>query len=485
MPELTINGMPAKVKDGATVLDAARLLAIDIPTLCHMKDCEPETSCMLCVVKNMATGQLIPSCSAKAAEGLEIDTECEEVQAARRDILNLLLSEHVGDCEAPCTRICPAHLDIPTMLREIERGHMGQAGWIAKRDLAIPATLGYVCPAPCEKGCRRGQLDASITIRDLHRESGRACSPSAPITDGKKVVVIGSGPAGLSAAWKLCQLGYAVTVFDEAPEAGGTLRENKDLPSGVLDGEIEWLAQAGIEFRLGEKISMQTMSDGFAGVVFAEAEYSGTHFADAFYAEEHKLTVKAVANGKAAAVALDRFLKGDPPKMAERFDSKIGKLRESEVAALENNCQGRQDTGDPQAEAARCLHCDCRKPQSCKLRMYAEQYGAGQSEFPADERKHVELIGQGEAVVFEPGKCIKCGLCVKITKRAGEELGVAFVGRGYNMQVAVPFGEALSAGLRQTAEDVVKVCPTGALAFRVHEERGLAQRRKDAKPSDG
>ncbi|MFA7368960.1 MAG: hypothetical protein WC334_04880, partial [Kiritimatiellales bacterium] len=121
---------------------------------------------------------------------------------------------------------------------------------------------------------------------------------------------------------------------------------------------------------------------------------------------------------------------------------------------------------DGKAEAARCLHCDCRKPESCKLRLYAEQYGADPREFPADERKHVQLIGHNEAVVFEPGKCVKCGLCVRITKRAGEGLGLAFAGRGFNTQVTVPFGESLQNGLRIAAAECVAACPTGALAYR-------------------
>jgi hypothetical protein len=473
MPELRINGLPALVEEGATVLEAAELVFAEIPTLCYLKECEPETACMLCVVKNMATGQLIPACSAKAAVGMEIDTECDEVQSARRDILNLLLSEHAGDCEAPCTRICPAHLDIPLMLREIERGNMESAAWIAKRDLAIPTTLGYVCPAPCEKGCRRGQMDSSISIRELHREAGRACVPRTAGTavPTHSIAVVGSGPAGLSSAWKLCQLGYSATVFEEAPQAGGVLRENPALPKDVLDDELAWLEQAGITFRLGQAISMHEVAENFAAVIFAETEFSGTHFADAFYAEEHKLAVKAVANGKTAAVALDRFLKGEAPVDKERFDSKIGKLRESELQELDKNLSHLRRCDSVQDEAARCLHCDCRKPVSCKLRTYSEQYGADQREFPADERKHVQLIGHNEAVVFEPGKCIKCGLCVKITKKAGEELGLAFVGRGFNTQVAVPFGESLQAGLKQTAEEVVQVCPTGALAFRDAEER--------------
>ncbi|MCK4563182.1 MAG: (2Fe-2S)-binding protein [Verrucomicrobia bacterium] len=494
MPELRINGLPSSVDVGATVQDAAELVFVEIPTLCHLKGMEPEASCMLCVVKDIATGELIPACSAKAIDGMEIDTECDEVQAARRDILNLLLSEHVGDCEAPCTRICPAHLDIPLMLREIERGNMNSAEWIAKRDLALPATLSHICPAPCEKGCRRSQVDQAITIRELHRFEGSVpyssnyeitgLTPlsSAPSVVGGKVAVIGSGAAGLSSAWKLWQLGYGCTVFDEAPKAGGTLRDHPDLPMEVLDSEVESLRLAGIEFRLGSSISMHEVTEVFDGVVFAGEEFSGTHFADAFYAEEHKLAVKAVANGKAAAVALDRFLKGAAPASEVRFDSKVGKLRESEVQELVKNCAADEQTGKSaphvgqaflpaQSEAGRCLHCDCRKPVGCKLRKYAEKHGADQREFPADERKHVQLIGHNESVVFEPGKCIKCGLCVKITKRAGGALGLAFVGRGFNTQVAVPFGAALQEGLQDAARECVEACPTGALAFRNAEER--------------
>jgi hypothetical protein len=291
MLKLNINGLPSKVNEGATVLDAAERVFVDIPTLCHLKACEPETSCMLCVVKDVTTGQLIPACSAKATDGMEIDTECDEVQAARRDILNLLLSEHVGDCEAPCRRICPAHLDIPLMLREIERGNVESAAWIAKRDLAIPSTLGYICPAPCEKGCRRAQVDSSITIRELHCDAGKASPPIAPPVGGKQFAVIGSGPAGLSCAWKGIQLGYGCTVFDEAALAGGALRNHDTLPIEVLDEELAWLEQAGVTFRLGVAISMHEILENFDGVVFAEAEFSGIHFADAFYSEEHKLAV--------------------------------------------------------------------------------------------------------------------------------------------------------------------------------------------------
>ena len=450
MPELKINGIAVNVESGATVLEAAQQIDVDIPTLCHLKGFMPETSCMLCVVKDNASGRMVPSCSARAADGMDIDTECAEVQSVRRDILNLLLSEHAGDCEAPCRRICPAHLNIPLMLREIERGNVKSAAWIARRDLAIPAVLGCICPAPCEKGCRRGQVDQTITIRALHRqvaEDFQSLEIPFPM-NGKNVAVTGSGAAGLACAWNLRLMGYDCTVFDVNPVAGGSLRGEAALPPEILDAEIRWLKSAGIKF----KLSTATPTEGFDAVIEPE---------------EHKMAVKAVANGKAAAQSLSRTV------AAERFDSKIGKLRDSELQELMKNCgAGFQPALEqagmpaPQTEAARCLHCDCRKPERCKLRLYAEQYGADPREFPADERKHVQLIGHNEAVVFEPGKCVKCGLCVRITKRAGEELGLAFAGRGFNTQVTVPFGESLQNGLRIAATECVAACPTGALAYR-------------------
>jgi hypothetical protein len=442
MPEIKINGTKVRVESGATVLAAAEKLSVDIPTLCHLKGFMPETSCMLCVVKDNASGRMIPSCSARATDGMDIDTECEEVKSARRDILNLLLSEHVGDCEAPCKRICPAHLDIPLMLREIQRGNLESAAWIARRDLAIPAVLGTICSAPCEKGCRRGQIDRAITIRALHRqvaEDFQTLETDFPM-NGKNVAVTGSGAAGLSCAWNLRLMGYDCTVFDASSVAGGSLRENEMLPPEVLDAEIRWLESAGIKF----KLESVPPTEGFDAVIVPE---------------EHKLAVKAVANGKAAAHSLNGT------ELKNRFDSKIGKLRDSELQELVKNCPA-----DGKTEAARCLHCDCRKPESCKLRRYAEQYGADQREFPADERKHVQLIGHNEAVVFESGKCIKCGLCVRITKRAGEKLGLAFTGRGFNTQITVPFGESLPNGLRIAAEECVAACPTGALAFNENQK---------------
>jgi ferredoxin len=119
---LTIDNIEIEIEDGATVLDAAAKAGAEIPTLCYTRQTGGLTSCMLCVVKDAASGQMLPACSAKADDGMAIDTRGDDVMALRRETLVMLLSEHAGDCEAPCTRICPASLDIPRMMRLIAGG---------------------------------------------------------------------------------------------------------------------------------------------------------------------------------------------------------------------------------------------------------------------------------------------------------------------------------------------------------------------------
>ena len=112
----------------------------------------------------------------------------------------------------------------------------------------------------------------------------------------------------------------------------------------------------------------------------------------------------------------------------------------------------------------RCMRCDCRKADNCTLRNLAEQYAASQRHYNVECRKRFERIVTHSTVVFEPGKCTKCGICVRITEQAGESLGLAFIGRGFDAFVGVPFNESLGAGLTLTAEECVRNCPTGALS---------------------
>ena len=122
------------------------------------------------------------------------------------------------------------------------------------------------------------------------------------------------------------------------------------------------------------------------------------------------------------------------------------------------------------AEAQRCLHCDCRKADDCKLRVHAQRYGADAAHY-AGERRPIELRVEHPYVLYEPGKCVRCGICIQIATAAQEPLGLSFVGRGFNVRVAVPFNQQLSEGLRKVAEACARACPTAALALRDNVQR--------------
>ncbi len=116
-------------------------------------------------------------------------------------------------------------------------------------------------------------------------------------------------------------------------------------------------------------------------------------------------------------------------------------------------------------QASRCLHCDCRGATSCKLRKYAAQYGASTRRFKAERRVFQQDTRHAE-VVYEPGKCIDCGLCIQIAAAAGEPLGLTFVGRGFDVRVAVPLDRSLAEALSKAAAECVAACPTAALAWK-------------------
>jgi len=179
VPELTIDGRRVRVPDGATLLAAAAAAGVRVPALCHLEGHPHHTSCMVCLVEDLASGALLPACAAAAAEGQEVSTASARAGAARRASLELLLSEHAGDCEAPCTRACPAHADVPSAVRRLLENDSAGALAAMQEALALPRTLAHVCPAPCERACRRGRLDSAVRICFLLRAAaGPAMVPS-------------------------------------------------------------------------------------------------------------------------------------------------------------------------------------------------------------------------------------------------------------------------------------------------------------------
>ncbi len=516
---LIINGRPVQVPAGRTVLDAARKLKIHIPTLCFLDGLDKFTSCMLCVVFEENSGRLLPACSAQAAAGMRIQSESEIVRKARQQALNFLLSEHVGDCEAPCQRACPAHMDIPLMIRLIRNGRLPEAISVVKHDIALPAILGRICPAPCEKACKRGQHDAPLSICLLKRYAADVdlaqpapYQPSLAPRSGKSVAVVGAGPAGLAAAFALVRLGHSCRVFDNHPEPGGMLRYGVPadrLPRSVLEAEIARIADLGVQFEmgrtLGQNLDLAELSRMYDAVVLALGEEAlmlwdklglekterGLRIDRKTYATSlpgvfacgnavgpSRLAIRSLAQGKELACSLDRYLqRGELIGEKRRFDSKMGKIREGDMLEFLKEAdptglispQGGLKVGFSESEAvreaARCLGCDCRKLESCQLRGLADEYQAKPLPFPGDARVKFRKIMQHAQVIYEPGKCLRCGLCVQITKKAGVSLGLTFVGRGFEVHVEAPFQESLQQGLADAAEKCIKACPTAALAW--------------------
>jgi ferredoxin len=511
---ITIDGRPVEVQPGASVLAAARKLAIDIPTLCYLEKCGPLNTCQVCLVK--VNGKLVPSCGTKATPGMVVECETEEVHEARRTALELLFSDHVGDCLSPCHRLCPLQLNVPVMLRHIQAGRIDDAAVVVRQTLPLPAVLGRLCHHPCEQGCRRNSLDDPAAIREMERFAAdhglKADAPYVPPckpATGKSVAIIGAGPAGLVAAHFLAREGHAVTVADRRDQAGGTLRNvsESELPREVLFAELAQLERLGIQFKLkvelGRDLSLDGLARGFdavlltmgdlahgepteLGVVFGpsgiktDPNTGGTSARNVFAAgsvvKPVKQLVKAMSEGRAVAECVHRHLQGRAPRRPEKeFSSVMGRLDPGELREFlrsANNtgrvspcdrCLG-HNRSEAATESSRCLHCDCRSSGNCVLQHWAQVYSADANRFRA-QRKVFEQQLQPGGIIFEPGKCILCGICVKLAELAAEPLGLTFIGRGFDVKVSVPFSDKFEAGLQKVAAECVEHCPTGALVF--------------------
>ncbi len=187
----------------------------------------------------------------------------------------------------PCSDACPAHIDIPRYVNYVAQGKYGEALAVIREKVPFPGSLGRVCIHPCEQACRRGDLNDPISIKELKRvaadkgdEQWKTGSKVAPGT-GKKVAVVGAGPAGLTAGYYLAKAGHAVTVFEALPEPGGMMRvgiPEYRLPRDVLSAEIDIIREAGVEIRTGARIESvdDLLKDGYNAVFLGIGAHQGT-----------------------------------------------------------------------------------------------------------------------------------------------------------------------------------------------------------------
>ncbi|MCL2305680.1 MAG: 2Fe-2S iron-sulfur cluster-binding protein [Planctomycetaceae bacterium] len=528
MIRIIIDNQPLVVPEGTTILEAAHSLGIDIPTLCHRDGIHstPATSCLACLVK--VQGKMVPACATQAADQMVVESETEEIRALRRTSLELLLSDHAGDCFAPCQFACPAGMDIPQMLRFLTAGDFFSAIQVVKQRIALPTTLGRVCPRPCEKICRRKDIDAPVAICQLKRYvadcdlgSSHPFVPEIAPATGKRVVILGAGLTGLAAAYSLCVFGHEVVILEKESFAGGRLRnwDEDTLPKDVLDAEIDAILSLPISIALGNPFEWNSreywdeLHDNFDAIFLATGPISeqdaaglglprgktgiavvpGTYqvistpdfpydnvFAGGTIVRGPKaMVVRSVADGREAADVIDRFLAESVVEpIVSPFSVRIKKLKKEELDEMAPSGKlipreepidaGTDDfTPDEAAnQAARCLHCDCRGREKCRLLRYSQMYGAQTERFREDNTASLKIQRSGD-ILYEPGKCIKCGLCVSMTQTAMQErkqlLGLSFVGRGFDVKIGVPFDGTLQDALDQVAHQCVEACPTAAL----------------------
>lgn len=287
--KLTINGKEITAPEGSTILEAATQNGIYIPTLCYDEAVEVYGACGLCVVEAQGVPKLLRSCSSKISEGMVIETESERVIKSRKIAMELLMSAHDGDCVAPCQLACPANTDCQGYVGLIANGQFDDALKLIKNKISLPASIGRVCPHPCEKACRRAKVEEPINIAQLKAFAadmdlkGESYIPECAQSTGKRVAIIGGGPAGLTAALYLRTKGHEVTVFDMMDKMGGMLRygiPQYRLPKEILDSEISIIEKTGVRLvnnaRLGRDIFLDKLREVNDAVILAPGAWKST-----------------------------------------------------------------------------------------------------------------------------------------------------------------------------------------------------------------
>ena len=518
-----IDGEEKKFRDGETILDIAERSGIRIPTLCHMRGEKPFASCMVCAVEDVATGELLPACSTRAHSGMDIKTETEKVAEQRRSALELLLSEHLGDCEGPCRLACPAFLDIPKIIRLTAAKDLDSAAQILLDTLVFPRIISQICDAPCEKGCRRARIDESVSIRFLARFASDASSlatiPPACKRTAVSVAIIGAGIAGLACAAALTRSGIPCEVFEMTDRCWGGLAnfaESKGL-SKILDDELQLLREAGVRLHLNSRVPSEVTSldklrsvcnavvlatgdvkankippDKLFGVktiekgVWTDPATFATSLAKVYAIGDNVIPLRSIARSVADAKLLCEHLLAELKVTSSinlrrshsgtRFSSHFGKLHPDDMVEFQKAASSAPqvkpiDEADvftheeALEEVARCLKCDCAAAADCRLRELADEFSASQKKRASrrkEERRPFKRVFDGD-IVFEPGKCVKCGRCMAICARFEEKNGPVFLNRGYDTEIAFPFAVSPKKGLGSALCECVETCPTGAM----------------------
>lgn len=272
---ITINDQAVTAQEGITILEAASRSDIIIPTLCNVKGKGSAQSCGLCAVEIAGSDGFALSCSTLIVDGMVIVTDSPELVEHRKNRLSILTQSHFGDCKAPCNLTCPGQINVQGYIAHVAQGEYEEALRLVMERNPFPFSVGRVCPRFCETRCRRLLVDEPVSINHLKRFVADWCMDNDIALNihkekptGKKIAVIGGGPAGLTAAYYLAQKGHDVTVFEAMPQLGGMMRygiPDYKIPRNILDYETTAILKMGISVKFNQKwgvdFSLQDLQD--------------------------------------------------------------------------------------------------------------------------------------------------------------------------------------------------------------------------------
>ncbi len=281
---ITIDGKAYSVPAGKSILETCRTNGLQIPTLCFDPRLPAYGSCLLCVVdvETNNVSKLVLSCTTEAQNGMVIQTCNDKVHKARKNALDMLLSNHFADCRGACYENCPANVDVQGYLALANAGRYLEALELVRQTNPLPLVCGRVCVRYCEANCRRNDIDSPVAVNFVKRyiadlETDRLPAPVPVPSNGHKVAIVGGGPAGLTAGYYLARKGYAVEIFESHPKLGGMLRygiPEYRLPGSILDKEINNILANGIVSHTGKKLGKDFSLDelkksGFEAIFLA------------------------------------------------------------------------------------------------------------------------------------------------------------------------------------------------------------------------